>query len=621
MEKTLNILVIEDSPADFLLIERHLRQEGKCVRCARVDTLVAIEQALDEGGWDLILSDYSVPRLNFLDSFARIQIHSPDLPVILVSGSVGEVQAVELLKLGVRDFVLKDNLTRLVPAVQRALKEKKELWVRRQAEAALAAERSLLRTLINTIPDLIWLKDHDGVYRACNHEFERLYGAGEAEIVGRTDYDFVDREKADFFREHDRRAIAAGKSCINEEWLTFGADGRRALFETIRTPMQDSKGQVVGVLGIGRDKTAIHESEKLVRESEERFRSLMENIPNVAVQGYTLDGTVHFWNQASELLYGYSTREALGKNLLDLIIPAEMREGVTEAIRLMKESGEPVPPGELLLKHKDGSRVPVFSSHALVKPIDRPTELFCLDLDLTELKKTEEELKKKNAEIEQFIYTVSHDLRSPLVTIKTFLGYLEKDMVDNKEHLVQDLQFIHSAADKMRILLDELLELSRVGRVETPQVRVLLSELLSEAQETLAGAIKERAVDIHLPEADLMLLGDRPRLSQIWQNLIENAIKYSQAESIPRIDFGVQLENGEMVFSVRDNGIGIDPQYHDKIFGIFEKLDPKSPGAGMGLTLVQRIVKKCGGRIWVESAGSGTGSCFYFTLPQAEAAC
>ena len=114
-----------------------------------------------------------------------------------------------------------------------------------------------------------------------------------------------------------------------------------------------------------------------------------------------------------------------------------------------------------------------------------------------------------------------------------------------------------------------------------------------------------------------MLFGDRPRLCRIWQNLIENAIKYSRDEVIPRIELGVQQVNGETVFFVRDNGIGIDPRYHSKIFGIFEKLDPKSPGAGLGLSMVQRIVEKCGGRIWVESEGIGKGSCFSFTLPHA----
>jgi len=126
------------------------------------------------------------------------------------------------------------------------------------------------------------------------------------------------------------------------------------------------------------------------QESEERFRSLMENIPGVAVQGYALDGTVLFWNRASELLYGYSAEEALGANLLDLIIPPEMWEGVTEAIKRMKESGEPIPAGELLLKRKDGSRVPVYSRHALVMPIGRQPEMFCLDVDLTDRRKADE---------------------------------------------------------------------------------------------------------------------------------------------------------------------------------------------------------------------------------------
>jgi len=231
-------------------------------------------------------------------------------------------------------------------------------------------------------------------------------------------------------------------------------------------------------------------------------------------------------------------------------------------------------------------------------------------------RQAEEELRKKNVEIEQFIYTVSHDLRSPLVTVKTFMGYLEKDLAEgNREQLAQDIQFIHGAADKMKLLLDELLELSRIGRIETSSVRVSLKEILSETLEVLAGVISERTVDIRLPDTDLVLFGDRPRLCQIWQNLVENAIRYSHDDTIPRIQAGIQQVDGETIFSVRDNGRGIDPKYHRKIFGIFEKLDPKSPGAGLGLSMVQRIVEKCGGRIWVESEGIDTGSCFFFTLP------
>jgi PAS domain S-box-containing protein len=231
-------------------------------------------------------------------------------------------------------------------------------------------------------------------------------------------------------------------------------------------------------------------------------------------------------------------------------------------------------------------------------------------------KRAEEELQKKDADIEQFLYTVSHDLRTPLVTVKTFIGYLEKDTADgNQEYIDQDIRYIHSAADKMKLMLDELLELSRIGRIETPSVKMLLSEVLSETIDALAGIISERNVEIHLPDKDLALYGERPRVSQIWLNLIDNAIKFSIEGRFPRVDLGVLQESGETIFFVRDNGIGIDPAYCSRIFNIFEKLDPNSHGAGLGLSMIQRIVNNCGGRIWVESEGAEKGSCFFFTLP------
>jgi len=168
--------------------------------------------------------------------------------------------------------------------------------------------------------------------------------------------------------------------------------------------LHENQGIVVSHTNITESKQA----ETALMESEARFRSLVEDIPNVAVQGYALDGTVLFWNLASELLYGYSSEEALGGNLLDLIIPSEMKCGVTEAIRQMGESGEPIPASELLLKRKDGSRVPVFSSHALLHPIGRPPELFCLDIDFTELKHAEEALNRSEERL-RLIFKGSND--------------------------------------------------------------------------------------------------------------------------------------------------------------------------------------------------------------------
>lgn len=136
----------------------------------------------------------------------------------------------------------------------------------------LEEERIRLRTLVSTIPDLIWLKDPDGVYLACNPVFERFFGAAESAIVGKTDYDFVDQELADFFREHDRKAMAAGRPSVNQEWVTFADDGHRALLETIKTPMRDDTGKLIGVLGIARDITANHEFQAQLAAQIEELR-------------------------------------------------------------------------------------------------------------------------------------------------------------------------------------------------------------------------------------------------------------------------------------------------------------------------------------------------------------
>jgi signal transduction histidine kinase len=166
-------------------------------------------------------------------------------------------------------------------------------------------------------------------------------------------------------------------------------------------------------------------------------------------------------------------------------------------------------------------------------------------------------------------------------------------------------------------MLNELLKLSRIGRAESPPVSVSLKGLLSDVLDILAGAILEQHVIVRLPEEDMILFGDRPRLCQVWQNLIENAIKYRQRDIPLEIDLGVRSAQITTIFFVKDNGIGIPSKHHDRIFGVFEKLNPQSNGVGLGLAMIQKIVRNHNGRVWVESEGDGMGSCFCFTLPTA----
>jgi signal transduction histidine kinase len=238
--------------------------------------------------------------------------------------------------------------------------------------------------------------------------------------------------------------------------------------------------------------------------------------------------------------------------------------------------------------------------------------------DISARKRQEKELSDKNAELERFTYTVSHDLKSPLVTVKTFLGYLEQDLArPDKERVKQDVAYMHTAADKMSQLLDELLNLARIGRKMNPAERVTFKELAQEVVRLVAGRISTGGAEVQVADADVVLEGDRPRLMEVWQNLVENACKFMGNQPKPRVEIGVEKQGSDVVFFVRDNGMGIDPRYQAKVFGLFEKLDPKGEGTGMGLALVRRIVELYEGRIWVESAGLGQGANFLFTLPGA----
>ena len=238
-----------------------------------------------------------------------------------------------------------------------------------------------------------------------------------------------------------------------------------------------------------------------------------------------------------------------------------------------------------------------------------------LQSELSTREKLIKELESKNTELERFTYTISHDLKSPLVTINGFLGYLKVDMVSgNSDRVLTDIQRIQDAVDKMHLLLKELLELSRIGRIVNPLETVPFEELTREALEIVHGQLEARRVTVQTQPNLPAIYGDRQRLIEVLQNLIDNAAKYMGDQPAPSIEIGQSgEEDGRLIFFIKDNGIGIHAQYHERIFGLFNKLDSKSDGTGIGLALVKRIIEVHGGRIWVESE-AGKGATFFFTL-------
>jgi signal transduction histidine kinase len=194
---------------------------------------------------------------------------------------------------------------------------------------------------------------------------------------------------------------------------------------------------------------------------------------------------------------------------------------------------------------------------------------------------------------------------------------LERDLAaDNKEGVRSDIARIGSAANKMLGLLSDLLELSRVGRTNNAMENVALAEVMRDALELLSGAIAARGVEVEITDDLPEVYGDRVRLVQVAQNLIENAIKYMGDQPSPRVEIGTRHDPKYEVCFVKDNGVGVDCRYVERIFGLFEKLNPRSEGSGVGLALVRRILESHGGSIWVESGNEGGGSTFVFRLPR-----
>jgi len=246
--------------------------------------------------------------------------------------------------------------------------------------------------------------------------------------------------------------------------------------------------------------------------------------------------------------------------------------------------------------------------------------------ELTErirIEKEREELIKKleqqNDELTRFTYTVSHDLRSPLVTIKGFLGMLNRDLEENRPEKIQsDFDRIANAADKMDALLSDLLELSRIGRIVNPPKEIDSVRLIQDAIDSIDARIRSRSASVKIVTDLPTLFGDRTRLREVFENLIDNAIKYMGDQAAPVVEIGTRNNSNGLVFYVKDNGMGIEEKYQERVFRLFEKLNPTIEGTGVGLALVKRIIETHGGKIWVESEGSGKGSTFCFTIPNSK---
>ena len=351
-------------------------------------------------------------------------------------------------------------------------------------------------------------------------------------------------------------------------------------------------------------------------EENRRFKTIADN----AVYGKAiadLEGNLIYINRFFADLHGYAVDELIGCNLKILHAP-HRHQAVKEMVDALTQQGY-FAPREVWRLHRDGTEFSVLLSGVVIRDGQgAPQCLAVTAVDITDRKAAELALQQKNEELEQFVYIVSHDLKSPLITINTFVGMLKEDIkANNNASVSEDLDFIREATAKMENLLNALLRLSRVGRIESTPKTEPVKQLVEDCLKVLAGTLQQHQVEIVLGELQHQWHGDPLHFGQIWQNLIENAVKYMGDQPQPRIEIGAEPRAEGLVFYVSDNGIGISPEHQQRIFNVFAQLDRNSEGTGLGLALVKKIVTTYQGRVWVESPGEGQGSCFCFTLPGA----
>ena len=361
-----------------------------------------------------------------------------------------------------------------------------------------------------------------------------------------------------------------------------------------------------------------NQRDRLLAESCERFFTL--SIDMLCIAGF--DGYFKLVNPAWKATLGFTVDEMLARPFTDFIHPDDI-EATNAAYAVQIAEGRDIIEFENRYACKDGSY-----RHLLwnAKTVHEEELIYAVARDVTATREAEDalankaaELERSNAELEDFTYVVSHDLKEPLRGIEAFSGFLHEDYAERLDDQGQHyVGILRDSAVRMRDLIDDLLELSRIGRTKPRVEAVDAAQLLGEVREMVAFALSERGAEFRVADDMPQLTCDPVRLKQVFENLISNALKYNDKET-PTIEIGCDTAGGAHTFYVRDNGRGIDKRYQDKIFRIFQRLVSReeSEGTGVGLAICKKVVEAHGGNIWVESEGDGSGSTFYFTLPAA----
>jgi two-component system, cell cycle sensor histidine kinase and response regulator CckA len=616
MNRTLQVLHIEDSEQDVELLQRHLTRAGYALISERVETSTAMKIALETKEWDVIFCDFSMPQFNAPAALALVKEMELDIPFIIISGTVGEEVAVKAMHAGAHDYLMKDQLARLVPAIERQLEEAKNRRAHRQAEESLKASEAELRALFAAMSDVILVLDVEGRYLKIAPTDPTYLYKPPADMLGKTLHEVFPKEDADFFLEHLRRALDERQIHRVEYRLQLGK--KTVWFEGSISPLSRES-----VLWIARDISERKRVEQELRKSEERYRDLVENARDI-IYTHDLEGNFTSINKAGEQITGYTREEALRLNLTQTVAPEYLEKARQMLDR--KLAGEEETVYELEIIARDGRRLAVEVNTRLVFQDGLPVGVQGIARDITERKQLEDQLRQsqKLEAVGQLAGGIAHDFNN-LLTAITGYSQLTLRNLHTEDPLRGNIEEIKKAGDRAAALTRQLLAFSR-KQVLQPKV-LDFNAVLSEIEKMLRRVIGE---DIELRTRLAPELGrikaDPGQIEQVIMNLVVNARDAmeqggkltieTQNVSLDEsyVSQHIAVNPGPYVrLAVSDTGIGMDEQTKGHIFEPFFTTKEVGKGTGLGLSTVYGIVKQSGGHIWVYSeVGRGTTFMVYF---------
>jgi PAS domain S-box-containing protein len=494
----------------------------------------------------------------------------------------------------------------------------RDITNRKRNEKMIQEEKALSESIINSLPGIFYLFDDKGRFLRWNRNFELVSGYSSEEMLERNPLEFFRGEEKSLVEKRIQETFIKGSSLVEANFTSRDGKSTPYLLTGIRAVMNEQ----TYLIGTGVDISERIKFEEMLYETNERF-ALATHSAQLGIYDWDIVNNVLIWDELMYMVYGVNKEDfPVAYDAWEASLHPDDAARAAEELQMAVRGEKPFDT-QFRILWPDGSVKYIKANGMVLRDVDgEALRMIGLNYDITErvemqehLHKANENLTRSNSELERFAYVASHDLQEPLRMVTSYLQLLERRYKDRLDG--DAIEFINYAVDgsnRMKTLINDLLAYSRVGTRGKEFTQVNCNEVLDRVLFSLKPMMDEANAEItfeHLPT----IIGDQVQLEQLFQNLLGNALKF-RGEETPIINIGLKKEDENWLFSVRDNGIGIDPQFFEKIFIIFQRLHnrEKYEGTGIGLAISKRIVERHGGRIWIESE-PGNGSTFYFTIP------